>query len=176
MDNDDFLKELEQVTNSLEKDYNEVIKPAQSAASENAINQAKSTAENRTVHNPSESKKNEVNCNNVNPTNSNANNPFGNFANPFANFGMPFMNPNANPEDCFKELQKLISTDIDLDDNDPESQEMFKLLGKKPLKTLINLMLITSTKNNYNFITQYGYLLNIALPEAVWKLTINRLF
>lgn len=127
MDNDDFLKELEQITNSLEKDYNEVIKPAQSSVSENAVNQAKSTTENKTIANQNENKKNET----VNNNNSaNANNAFGNFANPFANFGMPFMNPNANPEDCFKELQKLISTDIDLDENDPESQEMFKLLGK----------------------------------------------
>lgn len=133
MDNDDFLKELEQITNSLEKDYNEVIKPAQSAVSQNLNNQAKSTAESKTVPNPNENIKIEANKNNINATDNNANNPFGNFANPFANFGMPFMNPNANPEDCFKELQKLIGTDIDLDENDPESQEMFKLLGKKKI-------------------------------------------
>jgi hypothetical protein len=123
MDNDDFLKELEQITNSLEKDYNEVIKPAQSSVSEKANNQAKSTTENKTVSVKNEIKKDEN-------TKINANDPFGNFANPFANFGMPFMNPNANPEDCFKELQKLISTNVDMDENDPESQEMFKLLGK----------------------------------------------
>jgi len=122
MDNDDFLKELEQITNSLEKDYNEVIKPAQSSVIENN-SQAKSTTDNKTVANQNENKKNGSN-------NNSNNNPLGNFANPFANFGMPFMNPNANPEDCFKELQKLISTDIDIDANDPESQEMFKLLGK----------------------------------------------
>lgn len=135
MDNDDFLKELEQITNSLEKDYNEVIKPAQSSVSENLINQAFSTVEKKTVANQNEIKKAELN-NDINSNNTNANNPFGNFSNPFANFGMPFMNPNANPEDCFKELQKLISTDIDLDDNDPESQEMFKLLGKDDYKYL----------------------------------------
>jgi len=135
MDNDDFLKELEQITNSLEKDYNEVIKPAQSSISEKANNKAKSTIENKTVSVKNEIKKDEHNKNN-------ANDPFGNFANPFANFGMPFMNPNSNPEDCFKELQKLISTDIDMDENDPESQEMFKLLGKKT-----KFIKISTTKN-----------------------------
>lgn len=125
MDNDDFLKELEQITNSLEQDYKQVIKPAQSSASEKPDVPAKSMTENKTVSVKNENKINE-NANN----NSNANNPLGNFANPFANFEMPYMNPNANPEDCFKELQKLISTDIDMDENDPESQEMFKLLGK----------------------------------------------
>ena len=119
MDNDDFLKELEQITNSLEKDYNEVIKPAQSAANDNTKNQTKTITENKLIQNTTEKK----------IENNNNQNPFTNFANPFANFGMPFMNSNANPEDCFKELQKLMETDIDLDENDPESKEMFKLLG-----------------------------------------------
>jgi len=112
MENDDFLSELEQMTNSLDKDYNKVVNsndnPTQKKPSSDVI---KNPPENKQQENPF------INNNNQN--------------NPFANFGMPFGNPNMNmnPEDCFKELQKLMESDIGLDDNDPESKEMFNLLG-----------------------------------------------
>lgn len=125
MDNDEFLKELEQITNSLEKDYNEVIKPTQSTVSEKSNTPLKQIVENKTSIPQNENVKKSEN------KNLNNQNPFGNFPNPFANFGMPFMNPNGDPEECFKELQKLIGTDVDINENDPENQEMLKMLGMK---------------------------------------------
>jgi hypothetical protein len=129
MENDDFLKELEQMTNSLDKDYSQIINndsnPKQKKTSTD-------TNSNTNMINPLDIKvENEKKQENPFMNNSNnANNPFGNFGNIFAN-------PNMNPEDCFKELQKLMESDLGgTDDNDLESKEMFNLLGKKIL--LIN--------------------------------------
>lgn len=119
--NEDFLKELEQITNSLEKDYHQVIKPT-----ENITNKISNNLEKK------EQDKTEQNIINPNPNKINVNQIKNNDLNnnPFGNFGMPFMNENINPEDCLKEFQKLMENDIDLDDNDPEAKEMMKLLGK----------------------------------------------
>jgi len=137
MDNDEFLKELEQITNSLEKDYKEVIKPTQPKVSEKSNTQSKPILENKPSLPQDENVKNSEN------NNMNNQNTFGNFPNPFANFGMPFMNPNGNPEECFKELQKLIGNDIDIDENDPENQEMLKMLGMIfSISSINNLLLI----------------------------------
>ena len=49
--------------------------------------------------------------------------------NPFANFKMPFISE-GNEDDYMKEFQKLFTADIQIDENDPESNEMMKLLSK----------------------------------------------
>lgn len=139
MDNDDFLKELEQITNSLDKDFNEVIKPAQIISTENKNVQEKKVSSNNITNNNANANKSSGEENSKNNNNNNNPNPFGNFANPFANFGMPFMNPNTNPEDCFKELQKLMEQDIEIDENDPEAKDMFKLLGNNTIKNFLHI-------------------------------------
>jgi hypothetical protein len=132
MENDDFLKELEQMTNSLDKDYSQIIN------SDNNTIQKKNSLEansNTNMINPTD-KKIEAENKQENPFFNNSNN----LNNPFGNFGNMFANPNMNPEDCFKELQKLMESDLGgPDDNDLESKEMFNLLG---IKILINKFII----------------------------------
>jgi hypothetical protein len=47
----------------------------------------------------------------------------------FGDFNMPFISAD-NEEDYIKELQKLLnSTDLQVDENDPETKQMMKMLG-----------------------------------------------
>jgi hypothetical protein len=116
MENDEFLNELEQMTNSLDKDYNKIISTENKSSNENDI-QIIDHKEPLGVNKQE------------NQFNFNGNNFNQNQNNPFQNFGMPFANPNLNPEDCFKEFQKLLESDLGGIEDDPESKEMFKLLG-----------------------------------------------
>ena len=89
MNNDELMKELEELTKSMEQ---ELIKENTNIKIEQPIN------------------------------------PKPNMNNPFSNFNMPFMSE-GNEDDYMKELQKLLTNDIQIDENDPESNEMMKLLS-----------------------------------------------
>ena len=87
MNNDELMKELEELTKSMEK---ELIKENTNVKIEEPTN-----------HKPT---------------------------NPFSNFNMPFISE-GNEDDYMKELQKLLASDINIDENDPECNEMMKMLS-----------------------------------------------
>jgi hypothetical protein len=92
---DDFMKELEQLTLSMQKEM-----------------------ENNSKQNETSTVKNSDNSEGNKPKNN---------SNPFNNFQIPYMS-GENEDQYLKELQKLLTTDLQLDANDPETAEMMKLL------------------------------------------------
>jgi hypothetical protein len=111
MNDDEFLKELEEVTKDLEKEYskNQIIVKNEPT---NNINTTTTTTNNT-------SKTNNTNQTNQIPTNSNMDPT--NFGNLFQNFDF------GNDSDNINLLKKLTS---EFNDKDPESMEMMKKISK----------------------------------------------
>jgi hypothetical protein len=63
------------------------------------------------------------------PKTNNNNGSTENPSNPFGNFNMP-LNFSGNENDMLKELQNLINMDLNIDDSDPNVQDLMSQLSK----------------------------------------------